>query len=212
MRQSPILFTTNYMSDEGYIKFNPTWHQKKLPKNLNLSYITHFRQALYTLNLIGAYSNDIGYGNISQRLNDQNNFLISGSSTGNYNTLTRQHYSKVLDFNLEKNSLTCEGPIIASSESMSHAVIYQECNWVNGVIHIHHLKMWQKLLHKVPTTDKRATYGSPEMANAIIQLLRETDLKTQRIFVMEGHEEGIFTFGKNLEEAFLIIEKHYHQI
>ena len=85
---------------------------------------------------------------------------------------------------------------------MSHAVIYQECDWVNGVIHIHNVEMWKTLLHNVPTTDKTATYGSPEMAYSIIQLLRKTDLKTQQIFVMKGHEEGVFVFGEDLKSAF----------
>ena len=35
-------------------------------------------------------------------------------------------------------------------------------------------------------TDKKAPYGSPEMVASIIELMRKTKLKEQRIFVMEG--------------------------
>lgn len=72
---------------------------------------------------------------------------------------------------------------------MSHAVIYCECPEVQGVIHIHNLEMWERLLHQVPTTDAAATYGSPEMAYSIIDLLQHTDLRSQGIFVMEEHRE-----------------------
>lgn len=195
------------MLDEGYIKFNCDW--KKMPPlaKSDLTDLIIWRQAMYRMGLIGAYANGIGFGNISARYHEKE-FVISGSATGNFEKLNEAHFTKVTQFDLNKNSLYCEGPIIASSESLSHAVIYQQCDWVNGVIHVHHLEMWKQLLHKVPTTSKTAAYGTPEMANSIIQLLKETDLQKQRIFVMEGHEEGIFAFGENLEMAANVIINH----
>ena len=88
---------------------------------------------------------------------------------------------------------------------MSHAVIYQALPWVKAVMHVHHAEMWRRLLFKVPTTDALATYGSPEMAYSILDLIQHTDLAEQKIFVMEGHEEGIFSFGKDFQEAFEVI-------
>ena len=191
--------------DEGYIKFTPVWKRSAPLPEAVIEDLNKARQELYDCNLIGAYPNGIGFGNISQRIKGTTQFYISGSATGNYAKLTGAHYSKVRSFDLEKNSLTCSGPIVASSESMSHAVIYQVCDWVNAVIHVHHLEYWQKLLHQVPTTDRSATYGSPEMAFSIIDLLKTTNLPETKLFVMEGHREGIFAFGKNLEEAVRII-------
>jgi hypothetical protein len=66
---------------------------------------------------------------------------------------------------------------------------------------VHHQKIWENLLHKVPTTTVGITYGTPEMAYSIVELLRKTTLPEQRIFVMEGHPEGIFSFGKTLQDA-----------
>jgi len=60
----------------------------------------------------------------------------------------------------------------------------------------------------VPTTDASAPYGSPEMVDSIRQLLHKTDLRKRRIFVMEGHEEGIFTFGENLGAAMSVLEAY----
>ena len=164
---------------------------------------------MYDLGLIGVYENGIGFGNISRRLNAHNQFIISGTATGGIPRLSGEHYAIVRQADLAGNALHCEGQVIASSESMSHAVIYRECPQINGVIHIHHLKLWQALLHRVPTTDRSAAYGTPEMAESIVALLRETALPELRIFVMEGHEEGIFVFGETLEAAAAVILKRY---
>jgi len=160
------------------------------------------------MRLIGAYENGIGFGNISRRAESGGLFYISGSKTGNFTELDTRHYALVTDVSAAENRLSCTGPIIASSESMSHAVIYEECPDVNGVIHVHDLHLWQSLMHKVPTTDASAPYGSPEMVESIRWLLEATDLKACKIFVMEGHEEGIFTFGTDLAEAMAILKSH----
>jgi ribulose-5-phosphate 4-epimerase/fuculose-1-phosphate aldolase len=101
---------------------------------------------------------------------------------------------------------------MASSESMSHGVIYGESNDIHGVIHVHHKALWQKLLDKVPTTAGHAAYGTPEMAYEIIRLFRETDLMKKKILVMKGHEEGIFTFGETLQDAGKVILEYFQQL
>lgn len=189
------------MIDEGYIKFEAKWMEGPALEFSKLEALNNCRQTLYKVGLIGAYDNSIGYGNVSQRWNATGQFIISGSKTGLLAETSEKHYSKVLSFDLDLNQLSCEGPVIASSESMSHAVIYQECPNINAVIHVHHLGLWKDLLYKIPTTDKEATYGSPEMAYSIINLLKTSTLKEEGIFVMAGHEEGIFVFGATIAEA-----------
>ena len=187
--------------DEGYIKFYTHWTKAPpLPEDL-LQDIIICRDALHKIGLIGVYPNGIGYGNISQRYDTNGQFIISGSATGHLSKLSSEHYTLITKVNIDQNTVWCEGPIIASSETMSHAVIYQTCPEVNAVIHVHHAALWQQLLHQIPTTDARATYGSPEMAYSIITLLQTTDLRQQKIFVMEGHPEGIFAFGESLIAA-----------
>lgn len=188
------------MMDEGYIKFNAIWNKGKPFSKSLLNDLNTYRDLMFQMNLIGAYDNGIGFGNISQR-HQYNQFFISGSATGNFAQLDEQHYSLVTDFNIQENRVNCEGPIIASSESMSHAVIYKECPEVNVVIHVHQLSWWKKLLHKIPTTPDTATYGSPEMAHEIIRLFQESDVAKKRVFAMAGHQEGLFGFGKNFREA-----------
>ena len=53
----------------------------------------------------------------------------------------------------------------------------------------------------MPTTKKEIEYGTPAMANEMIRLFDETDLRNKKVLVMAGHEEGIISFGENLEEA-----------
>ena len=196
--------------DEGYIKFDTKWVKTGPFQENDLAQLNTFRQKVFDLKLIGAYDNGIGYGNISQRqLQQKNPFYISGSATGNLVQLLPAHYALVKDVRIHENQLFCEGPIVASSESMSHAVIYQTLPEVQAVIHVHHPNMWKGLLHSVPTTNRYATYGTPEMAYSIIDLLQSTHLPQSKLFVMEGHEEGVFVFGNSLVEAYSILLEAY---
>ena len=187
--------------DEGTIKFAAHWRQTPALTEAKLSGLIRWRNELHRRGLIGAYPDGIGFGNISRRWDADGRFVISGSATGRYTTLSAAHFSLVTDFNPDKNTVYCEGPVVASSESMSHAAIYRECPEVSGVIHVHHLAMWKRLLRQAATTDAAAAYGTPEMAASIVRLLRETNVRQQKIFAMTGHWEGVFAFGKTLDEA-----------
>jgi L-ribulose-5-phosphate 4-epimerase len=76
---------------------------------------------------------------------------------------------------------------------------------INAVLHIHHLQLWKKLLDTFPATNSNIEYGTPAMAREIVRLFKETNLAEQKIFAMAGHEEGIVSFGKDLNEAGQII-------
>ena len=187
--------------DEGYIKFNcqlieaePIWFE-------GFDVLNQWRDRLYQMGLIGMYPNKIGFGNISIRDGHSRQFYITGSATGGLAILTEAHYTEVTDYHFKTNSLTCWGPIKASSESLTHAAVYLADPTVNAVIHVHHLKLWQALLHKIPTTSLEVAYGTPEMSLEILRLFQETDLKTAQVLVMGGHQEGIISFGKNMDEA-----------
>ncbi|MFK8008189.1 MAG: class II aldolase/adducin family protein [Saprospiraceae bacterium] len=186
--------------DEGYIKFNSDWKKTKHLHISKIEKLNEWRQKLYKVNLLGVYPDGIGFGNVSQR-SERNKFYISGSKTGSCEFLNESHYAEVIDFDLKKNWVKCVGETIASSESMSHAIIYQQYAHVNAVFHVHDLALWKKLLWKIPTTPEFAPYGSPEMAKEIIQLFKTTDVLQTKLFAMAGHREGLFAFGETLEEA-----------
>ena len=193
------------MFDEGYIKFHCHWIQAEPIPPSELEEINHWRNHLYDLGLIGVYQNGVGFGNISIRATKSAGFIISGTQTGNLPILSEQHYTRVIDFDLAKNSLTCEGPVRASSESLTHAILYQTCAEANAVIHIHHPKLWNQLLDQVPTSSREVPYGTPEMAKEVTRLFADSDLQAKKILVMGGHQDGVVTFGENLDEAATIL-------
>jgi ribulose-5-phosphate 4-epimerase/fuculose-1-phosphate aldolase len=95
-----------------------------------------------------------------------------------------------------------EGCAIPSSESLTHAAIYQSDPTACAVIHCHDIVSWATLLDRFPTTSQTAGYGTPQMANEIIRLFNVSDVRTRKIFVMAGHKGGIVAFGQNFEDAF----------
>jgi hypothetical protein len=186
--------------DEGYIKFNCIWiPSNDIPLEM-VAELNLWRDRMYDEGLIGAYPDGIGFGNISMRWNG-NSFLISGTATGGLARLNESHYSMVTDFDLSTNSVTCKGPVKASSESLTHALIYECSPATNAVIHIHNLSMWNGFIHKVPTSNGNIPYGTPGMANEVRRLFAETTVSMEKIIVMGGHPEGIISFGKDLDEA-----------
>ena len=159
---------------------------------------------------MGVTKDGIGYGNISCRY--KHNFIISGSGTGKLKHLTNEHYTTVTNYSIKENALTAAGPVIASSESLTHAMIYKTQPAINAVFHVHHFALWEKLFHKIPTTDIDVAYGTPAMANEIVRLFKETDLASEKIFVMGGHQEGIVSFGKNANEAGKLLLAAVHKL
>lgn len=196
------------MIDEGYIKYNCQWKEDKpLPPD-KWRKLNTYRDRLYKMGLIGAYPDSgIGFGNVSVRDADNPlNFIITGTKTGQLEELGPMHYTMVEAFDFEANSVFCRGPIKASSEALTHAMIYQLGDGLyDAVIHVHSLKMWRSLLNVVPTTRENIGYGTPEMALEIERLFLQNKLREQKILAMAGHDEGIITFGKNLEQAFEIL-------
>lgn len=198
------------VTEEGYIKYECHFNKSRpIPKE-KIKKINSYRQKLYDLRLIGAYPNKIGYGNIS--IKDKKKIIITGSTTGNYRRLDETHYGLVDKYDIHKNKLFCSGTIKASSESMTHAAIYECDKSIGAVIHIHNMKMWKKYLHKLPTTDKNTSYGTPELAFEIQRLYHDTEFKNIKIAVLGGHKEGIIAFGKDLEEGYRIILKYFNDI
>ncbi|MBN1688014.1 MAG: class II aldolase/adducin family protein [Candidatus Omnitrophica bacterium] len=194
--------------DEGIIKFQCEWKKDQPISFDQLKEIRKWRQWLYDHKLIGVCPEGIGFGNVSVRAGNRNEFIITGSQTGHLAKLEPEHYTLVCGWDIPKNAVTCRGPIQASSESLTHAMVYAMDNQIGAVIHGHSRPLWQKLLNRVPTSSKEVTYGTPEMAEEVRRLFRETDLPEKKIFVMGGHEEGILVFGKDLNEAGRILKQY----
>jgi L-ribulose-5-phosphate 4-epimerase len=199
-----VCFPKKDAMDEGYVKFNCNWIPLNNIPTDKVAELNVWREMMYSRGLIGMYPDGIGFGNISMRC-DGNTFLISGTATGGISRLNESHYSLVTEYDLAANNITCIGPIKASSESLTHALIYQCSSATNAVIHVHSLDLWKTLRNHVPTTSEDISYGTPEMANEMKRLFEETALNKEKIIVMAGHREGIISFGKDLQEAASIL-------
>jgi L-ribulose-5-phosphate 4-epimerase len=168
--------------------------------------LNQYRSKLRQLGLIGVGANGIAFGNLSVKV-DANGFFITGSGTGGIPELAPTDCAKVVAYDFARNWLRCEGPAIASSESLTHAAVYESEPTAGAIIHCHNSKLWLALLDHAPTTSKQVEYGTPEMAYEVRRLFKTSDVNAKRIFVMAGHEGGIVAFGKNLEEAFAVLER-----
>lgn len=187
--------------DEGVVKYRCDWTQAESVAVKNIADLMELRDRLHSWGLIGVYENGIGFGNVSVRLGNSCQFIISGTQTAHLPSLGPEFYCTVTEFDLEQNCLGCRGPVQASSESLTHAALYLHRDDVGGIIHVHNPQLWQQLLFKIPTTRKEVPYGTPEMALEMFRLFEEENLGDRKILAMAGHEDGIICFGGNLDEA-----------
>jgi ribulose-5-phosphate 4-epimerase/fuculose-1-phosphate aldolase len=193
------------VNETGSVKFKCQQVAGNIVPFAGLDELNAYRKKLLELGMIGVDASGIGFGNLSIRDGATSRFYITGSGTGGILELEPADYARVVAYDFDRNWLQCEGSRIASSESLTHAAVYESDPTVFSVIHTHDLKLWAALLDKVPTTPKRVDYGTPEMAGAVRRLFEVSDVKTRKIFVMAAHEGGLVTFGRDLEEAFDVL-------
>ncbi len=188
-----------------YVKFTHARTSADIPAFAALTELNAYRRKLLELQLIGVDSNGVSFGNLSIRDAATENFYVTGSATGALPELTLDDCARVVAYDFEKNQVRYDGVAIPSSESLTHAAVYESDANAGAVIHCHDSKVWLALLNQAPTTSKSAKYGTPEMAFEILRLFANRDLNRSKILVMAGHEGGIVTFGKDLEEAFAVL-------
>jgi L-ribulose-5-phosphate 4-epimerase len=188
--------------DEGVVKYTSRWTRGPAPDAAQTELLETWRRPLFDAGLIGWDPvHDVGYGNISIPARRSGGFVISGTQTGALATTGPEHYALVTDYDIEANSVTCTGPVQASSESLTHAAIYELDPAIGGVVHVHSPRLWHAWRGRLPTTAPDIAYGTPAMAQEIARLYREGGMAAAGIAVMSGHEDGLVSFGSTLEEA-----------
>ena len=187
------------MNEEGVIKFQCHHIQASAPEDHLIAELNEWRNRLYELSLIGVTPDGIGYGNMSIRKGK--GFIITGSGTGSIRQMDRQNYVEVTGHSISSNYVECRGLLLASSESLTHAVIYDTLPDAGAVFHVHHQGLWKKLLSTHPSTPAAIPYGTPEMAAATRELVMGNDIDSRGIFAMGGHVDGVVCFGKDPGDA-----------
>ena len=189
------------MNETGAVKFRFEIVRRELGPFVGFGDLNAARQRLKRLGLVGVDANGVGFGNISLRDGKSRSFYITGTGTGGRVELGPKDYAKVVSWNFTRNWLRCEGCIIASTESLTHAAIYAADAEVGAVIHGHEHELWLDLIRQGAATNADVSYGTPEMAKEVQRLFRETNVRARKIFAMAGHTDGIVVFGSDLEEA-----------
>ncbi len=185
----------------GKIQFAIDWQKSAPFKGCEEILVWH--QRLYQLKLVGAHPDGVGYGNISQRHGCS--FLITGCGVGAITEPNEAHISFVESYDIEGNCVRCLGPIAASSESLTHAALYEAAPWVQAVIHVHSPGLWDKYLGKLATTAASAAAGTPAMAREIKRVVPLQADHLPGIILMGGHPAGLIAYGASLTETGQII-------
>ena len=188
---------------DGIIKYSIEHQRQDTPLFSGYDELERLRTRLFTLGLIGE-KDGIGYGNLSMRDNNSKSFFITATQTGRKHTLSHEYYTYISDYDFSTFKVISQGTHKPSSEALSHAMIYAIDNRITTVIHIHSLALWKfmKAKNYLFTT---AEYGTAEMVEEIVGLYDNLDPLLNNTFVMRGHEEGIITFGRSVEEAELAL-------
>ena len=193
------------MSETGVVKFECEHVVRELAPFAGFAELNACRRRLLQLRMVGVDAAGIGFGNLSVRDGDGAAFYISGSGTGGLAQLGTRDAAKVTAYDFDANWLRCEGTTTASSESLTHAAVYECAPNARAVIHCHSAEIWKRLLATAPATAAEVEYGTPAMALEVRRLFRDTDVLERRIFVMGGHPDGIVAFGENFDEAFAVL-------
>lgn len=183
---------------DGIIKFSCHWQDKEFDTN-GLSDLVIWRNKLYELGWIGTYPDGTGFGNISKRVGD--GFVISSSQTSNVKEADFSHFSLVYGYDFQNNEVYCLGKRKASSETLTHAAIYDAMSDINCVIHIHNEKNWKRFIDILPTSSRDVEYGTIEMAYEIRSMANDKHFKVMNILIMGGHPDGIIAVGKSTRNA-----------
>ncbi len=192
------------MSETGAVKFIYEQGSTAPISFRDLDSLNRCRRQLLQLRLLGVDAAGIGFGNISVR-DPEGGFIITGSNTGALSELGPEHLARVTAFDFDRNWLRCDGAAVASSESLTHAAIYEADESVSTVIHCHSAAIWKAQCNIAPTTSADIAYGTPAMAREVQRLFASSPVKESRLFIMTGHEDGVVSFGRNLEDAFAVL-------
>jgi L-ribulose-5-phosphate 4-epimerase len=120
------------VSETGSVKFTCQQVAVEISRFSGFTELNRYRRKLRDLGMIGVDARGIGFGNLSIRNGATSRFYITGSATGRILELTPADYARVVAYDFEKNWLKCEGSTVASSESLTHAAVYDSRNGLRG--------------------------------------------------------------------------------
>ena len=164
-----------------------------------------WRTVLRRLELLGQTPGrygGLGYGNLSVRDPGRpREFMVTASQTAGIRHLGADGLCRIREFDLARFRVCAAGVKPPSSESLSHAMIYDADPGIGWIFHVHSPDIWSRAeALQTAATDARVGYGSPAMARAVAALLA-THPERPLAFVTLGHEDGVFACGRTAAET-----------
>lgn len=189
---------------EGVIKYDLHYESGPLPQGTDLAELIAWQRIMHELRLLGRDPSRYGglaYGNLSRRLEDYS-FVISASQTADQPRPTTDDYCLVMRWDCRGNRLVAQGPARPSSESLTHAALYDADPTIGCIIHGHAPTIWQRReALGLASSLTEVAYGTPAMAIEMDRLYREHGFHGRGILAMGGHQDGIISFGRTCDEA-----------
>ena len=127
---------------DGVIKYHIEHQCNATPTFVGFEQLEALRTRLFALGLIGETDDGIGYGNLSLRVPNANQFFITATQTGKQANLKADEYTYIKSYDFSNFTVFSQGAFKPSSEALSHAMIYEVNNDINTVIHIHSHALW----------------------------------------------------------------------
>lgn len=198
---------------EGVIRFRADHVEDELPGELAtaLRPLLPWRRTLRSKNLLGEEPDrygGYGFGNVSVRVRPfaappcRRAFLVSGSQTSGLGRVGLEEFALVDAYDFDANRVASRGMVAPSSESLSHAAIYELSPDVRAVLHVHAPGLWSRgRAAGLPVTDGQVEAGTPQMAYEIERLGDQLSLEQRGVVVMGGHRDGILAFGRDPDQA-----------
>src|SRR5262245_14922950 len=202
-------------STEGILRFEVDHQTAGLERRLyqeTARVLVAWRELLARLGLLGrdpARYHGLGYGNVSARVppfgdvgRGQRRFLVTGTQTGERARLTLDDFCLVERYDVVRNQVQSRGRVMPSSESLTHASIYDVAPAARVVLHGHAPELWRHARALgLPVTCVEASNGTPDMALEVQRLYRQSTLSGTGILAMGGHEDGVIAFGGTASQA-----------
>jgi L-ribulose-5-phosphate 4-epimerase len=200
---------------EGVIRFEVEHEKRPLDERLHgeiAGVLIAWREVLGRLGLIGrdaARYEGLGYGNASARTGPmgdvgrgRRSFLVTGSQTGGRRDMSLADFCLVESYDVAANRVRSRGLVPPSSESLTHAALYDIAPSARVVLHGHAPEIWQHARSLgIVATAASVLNGTPEMAREVQRLFRESAFSSTGVLAMAGHQDGVLSFGANAAEA-----------
>jgi hypothetical protein len=170
-----------------------------------------WRAVLKRLGLLGqdpARYDGLGFGNLSVRDPERpDEFVITASQTSGADTLEDGDLVRIVRSDQARFWVDAVGRQPPSSETLTHAMIYQADPRVNWVFHGHSPDLWQRLAALgLPATPEHVAYGSTAMAQAVGGLLTRHRPRPL-VFGTLGHRDGVFACGASADDAGILLTR-----